>query len=260
MSKEALKLALDDLMAEYCMERTSFARRVDEIFKQALAAPVQPVAWKWHQAPVKTSWGPDMVVADLAIDKDNTVSVYCERDQTAKVEVMFNPPAQEFICSTGLCHYKPAAPVPSDSGLTNRYTEAQPAPVMREHVGEWVGSRSRDSDPKRIAWKPGYVVNAKVGDKIYAAPAAPIIGDEDWEAQQKALAQYAIKCATEDLSDPNNPATKVAREYYGATPPAAQRPWVGLTDEKLVKLCDEFWLYPRKLLQAIEAELKELNT
>jgi hypothetical protein len=34
-----------------------------------------------------------MVVADLAIDKDNTVSVYCERDQTAKVEAMFNPPA-----------------------------------------------------------------------------------------------------------------------------------------------------------------------
>jgi len=43
---EALKLALDDLMIEYDMERTSFAKRVDEIFKQALAAPVQePVAW-----------------------------------------------------------------------------------------------------------------------------------------------------------------------------------------------------------------------
>jgi hypothetical protein len=53
--------------------------------------PVQD--WKWHQAPVKTSWGHDMVVADLAIDKDNTVSVYCERDQTAKVEAMFTPPA-----------------------------------------------------------------------------------------------------------------------------------------------------------------------
>jgi hypothetical protein len=60
------------------------------------AAPVQePVAWKWHQAPVKTSWGHDMVVADLAIDKDNTVSVYCERDYTAKVEAMFSTsPAQ----------------------------------------------------------------------------------------------------------------------------------------------------------------------
>jgi len=36
---EALKLALDDLIAEYHMETSSFAKRVDEIFKQALAAP-----------------------------------------------------------------------------------------------------------------------------------------------------------------------------------------------------------------------------
>jgi hypothetical protein len=38
---ETLKLALDDLIAEYCMEASSFVKRVDEIFKQALAAPVQ---------------------------------------------------------------------------------------------------------------------------------------------------------------------------------------------------------------------------
>jgi len=63
----------------------------------AQPAPVQePVAWKWHQAPIKTSWGHDMVVADLAIDKDNTVSVYCERDQTTKVQAMFStPPAAQ---------------------------------------------------------------------------------------------------------------------------------------------------------------------
>jgi hypothetical protein len=42
---EALKLALDDLIAEYHMETSSFAKRVNEIFKQALAAPVQPVPW-----------------------------------------------------------------------------------------------------------------------------------------------------------------------------------------------------------------------
>ncbi len=45
--------------------------------------------WVWQQAPIKTQWGDDMVVADLAIDKDHTVSVYCERDQTARVEAMF---------------------------------------------------------------------------------------------------------------------------------------------------------------------------
>jgi hypothetical protein len=55
-----------------------------------------PVAWKWHQAPVKTQWGDDMVVADIAIDKDHTVSVYCERDQKARVEAMFTtPPAAQ---------------------------------------------------------------------------------------------------------------------------------------------------------------------
>ena len=44
---------------------------------------------KWQQAPVKTQWGDDMVVASVAIDKDHTVDLYCERDQTLKVDAMF---------------------------------------------------------------------------------------------------------------------------------------------------------------------------
>lgn len=60
------------------------------------AAPVQELAaWAWRQAPIKTMWGDEMVVADLAIDKDHTVSVYCERDQAAKVEAMFTQPAAQ---------------------------------------------------------------------------------------------------------------------------------------------------------------------
>ena len=43
---------------------------------------------KWQQAPVKTQWGDDMVVASVAIDKDHTVCLYCERDQTPKVDAM----------------------------------------------------------------------------------------------------------------------------------------------------------------------------
>jgi hypothetical protein len=62
---------------------------------QGYTPPAAHAAWKWHQAPSKTSWGHEMVVADLAIDKDNTVSVYCERDQTTKVEAMFTPPAAQ---------------------------------------------------------------------------------------------------------------------------------------------------------------------
>ena len=44
---------------------------------------------KWQQAPVKTQWGDDMVVASVAIDNDHTLSLYCERDQAPKVEAMF---------------------------------------------------------------------------------------------------------------------------------------------------------------------------
>jgi len=42
----------------------------------------------WFPAPLKTEWGEDMVAADLAIDNDHTVSVYCEADQVKKVEEM----------------------------------------------------------------------------------------------------------------------------------------------------------------------------
>jgi hypothetical protein len=52
-------------------------------------AQQEPVALKWQQAPVKTQWGDEMVVASVAIDKDHTVCLYCERDQAPKVEAMF---------------------------------------------------------------------------------------------------------------------------------------------------------------------------
>jgi hypothetical protein len=44
---------------------------------------------EWQQAPVKTQWGDEMVVASVAIDNDHTVCLYCERAQTVKVEAMF---------------------------------------------------------------------------------------------------------------------------------------------------------------------------
>ena len=67
-------------------------RDTKELIKQ------ESVAWQWIQAPTKTQWGHDMVVADLEIDKDHTVSIYCERDQTVKVEAMFaHPPKREWV-------------------------------------------------------------------------------------------------------------------------------------------------------------------
>ena len=60
-----------------------------DLHTAAQPARQEPVALKWQQAPVKTQWGDDMVVASVAIDKDHTVCLYCERDQTPKVDAMF---------------------------------------------------------------------------------------------------------------------------------------------------------------------------
>jgi hypothetical protein len=45
---------------------------------------------EWTRAPVKTQWGHDMFEALIAIDDNHTLSLYCERNQTEKVEAMIN--------------------------------------------------------------------------------------------------------------------------------------------------------------------------
>ena len=99
MSREAMKLALEALehmledAKQECLTVEYWNECVDAItaLREALAeqpAQQEPVALKWQQAPVKTQWGDDMVVASVAIDNDHTLSLYCERDQTAKVDAM----------------------------------------------------------------------------------------------------------------------------------------------------------------------------
>lgn len=46
---------------------------------------------EWTQAPTKTQWGHDMVEASVAIDKDHTLSLYCEASQTDKVPKLLKP-------------------------------------------------------------------------------------------------------------------------------------------------------------------------
>ena len=45
----------------------------------------------WNQAPAKTQWGHDMVETCVALDKDHTLSLYCERDQKDKVVKALKP-------------------------------------------------------------------------------------------------------------------------------------------------------------------------
>ena len=97
MTKEALKLALEAVEeAVDCAKNGYISNYLDDwenaitAIKEALAQPEQePVVLKWQQAPIRTAWGDDMVVASIAIDNDHTLSLYCERDQTPKVDVMF---------------------------------------------------------------------------------------------------------------------------------------------------------------------------
>jgi hypothetical protein len=214
-----------------CMNATIKAAQMAADAIRESAPPTAPAVWKWHQAPVKTSWGHDMVVADLAIDKDNTVSVYCERDQTAKVEAMFNPPA------------------------------AQPAPVQEP-------------------WKPSDTAN-RIGGLPQDFIEHKVENEGDWsEWVNPDSEQYFMKCCDcglvhemqfkvvkysegdecEFIDDADLQAVFRARR---ATPPATQKPWVGLTDEerdaitvmRTAKWRNRF----RNHAKAVEQLLKEKN-
>jgi hypothetical protein len=105
----AVKRALDDLIAEYDMERSSFAKRVDEIFKQALAAPVQePVAW-------------------MDVDENGAMSslrYWSEPDNRHEVALYTTPPAPQ--------------PVP-----VKTYHDGKPWPVAPK---PWVGLTQEDKE------------------------------------------------------------------------------------------------------------------
>jgi hypothetical protein len=90
-AEERMQSAIEELEQENRLLRA----RNDRLEAEAKVLSVQELGWKWFPAPTKTQWGNEMVVTDLAIDKDRTVSVYCERDQTAKVEAMFTQPAAQ---------------------------------------------------------------------------------------------------------------------------------------------------------------------
>jgi hypothetical protein len=168
-------------------------------------------AWKWHQAPVKTQWGDDMVVADLAIDKDHTVSIYCERDQTVKVEAMFNPPAAPVPCC-GQYETCTQACTPRGEFLAKREAQtAQPAPVQ-EPVGTY----------------------GEIFESMLSLLRTGLQRDQQIYMEMKDKPLYT-------------------------TPPAAQRQWVGLTDDDIEQefgFIDELL---RDCVQRTEAKLKEKN-
>jgi hypothetical protein len=44
----------------------------------------------WHNAPVKTTYGAGMKCADVALDKDSTLTLACHEDDIEKVNKLLN--------------------------------------------------------------------------------------------------------------------------------------------------------------------------
>jgi len=234
LQREALQMCL-----EYIETDAHERRHVRWKIQEALAEPAteefsavqpaaqpqqEPVAWrvKWPAIGGGHKW--------LMVDRP-----LMEKEGFVNEALYTSPPAQEFVCSTGLCHYKPAAPV-------------QPVASLKE-ADVLMIAEAHGIDPSTKGLYGFYI------DCISSQPPA-----QPAPVQEQQPYAYANP---DELSADSAFRWCEINEYtmpVYTTPPAAQRPWVGLTDEKLRKLCDEFWLYPRKLLQAIEAELKEKNT
>jgi hypothetical protein len=128
-------------------------------------------------------------------------------------------PVQEFVCSTGLCHYKPkAADLQAELDVTNKQVE-----ILSDALAE---SRREVAALKAVQEPVGRVCFE--GDEVAWTDEPPESGT-----------------------------------LLYTTPPAAQRPWVGLTNEERLAL--EYTPQgvkrsPIGMSFAIEANLKELNT
>jgi hypothetical protein len=180
MSKDVLKLALEAL-EWITQQRTGgmIQRKATEAttaIKQALEQPLQePVAFfDWYD---NAHWG------------NEDFKEGCHRSWNAAIKYT-TPPAQEIVCSTGLCHYKPAAPV-------------QPVASLKE------------------------------ADVLMIAEAHNI------DPSTKGLYGFYIDCISSQ--------------------PAAQRPWVGLTNEQRSAIIRHH-SFADDIIRVTAAKLKELNT
>lgn len=136
--------------------------------EQALAAPVQE--------PKKDLMFSTVAMQEREAQRIERIVGTLEQIKREQLTSPVTPPAAPMQIGT-IGHIGNGKATLTASILSTLYTAppnvttplaAQPAPVQ-DPVGEWVDGRG---DPKRIAWKPGYVANASVGDKLYTTPPA----------------------------------------------------------------------------------------
>jgi hypothetical protein len=132
MKDEALKLALDDLIAEYHMETSSFAKRVDEIFKQALAA--QPAPVQEPVALIDRLINPEDHYEFTDPKKANAVLMsLCQEAADALAAPAQEPVAWMFDCGNGGRMY--AEDLDASVGWLPLYT-TPPAAIVQEPVNQ----------------------------------------------------------------------------------------------------------------------------
>jgi len=73
----------------------------------------------WHDAPTRTEWGHDMVVTTVALGRDHSVDLYCERSKTAEAEALLHKPW------VGLTDEEKSGQRPFGNGLLFNSAEAQ---------------------------------------------------------------------------------------------------------------------------------------
>ena len=212
------------------------------------------------------------------------VKGYC-LDAITAIKQALAAPVQEFVCSTGLCHYKPAAQ-PAQPAQKRHVSyvcpqchwslEKQPAPVQSLPFGVGGGLVAIKT---LLSRDPCVHANTAI-QMIDAILAAQPTTEDSSEAQAEleatnrqveilsdALAESRREVAA--LKAVQEPVQNIEHCIWArngntpcqhTTPPAAQRQWVGLTDEQFRYFASTPDYGTGGLIRAIEAELKELNT